>query len=87
MNTTLENYFRTHIWSPLNAGNTTFHPELRRSHLPPQLEMGHRVGVGQGIESLKPGEIILEYPLKDDLAGIGLFQHTKGLHKASRFFA
>ncbi|OGM44662.1 esterase [Aspergillus bombycis] len=70
---TLEDYMRTHIWSKLGAVSTTFHPELYRETLPPQMGMGYRVSVGQGAKSLKPGPIILKQPAQDDLGGIGLF--------------
>lgn len=52
---------------------TTFHPELYHGHLPQQLEMAHRICVGEGARSVKPGKIILNYPLQNELGGIGLF--------------
>lgn len=64
---------QTHIWSKLGAVSTTFHPELHRDTLPPQMGMGYRVSVGQGTKSLKSGPIILKQPAQDDLGGIGLF--------------
>ena len=64
---------QANIWSKLSARSTTFHPEWRTGTLPPLLEMGKRVSTGQGIESVKPGRIILERPSKNDLGGIGLF--------------
>ncbi|UDD64360.1 hypothetical protein AFCA_011596 [Aspergillus flavus] len=72
-NSTLEDYMQTHIWSKLGAVSTTFHPELHRDTLPPQMGMGYRVSVGQGTKSLKSGPIILKQPAQDDLGGIGLF--------------
>ncbi|KAE8155889.1 beta-lactamase/transpeptidase-like protein [Aspergillus tamarii] len=72
-NSTLEDYMQTHIWSKLGARSTTFHPELYRETLPPQMGMGYRVSVGQGTKSLKTGPIILKQPAQDDLGGIGLF--------------
>ncbi|GAB1200110.1 hypothetical protein APSETT444_009477 [Aspergillus pseudonomiae] len=72
-NSTLEDYMRTHIWSKLGAVSTTFHPELYRETLPPQMGMGYRVSVGQGVKSLKSGPVILKQPAQDDLGGIGLF--------------
>ncbi|KAE8372725.1 beta-lactamase/transpeptidase-like protein [Aspergillus bertholletiae] len=72
-NSTLEEYMQTHIWSKLGATSTTFHPELHRATLPPQMGMGHRVSVNQGIKSMKPGPVILQQPAQDDLGGIGLF--------------
>ncbi|KAE8341630.1 hypothetical protein BDV24DRAFT_151031 [Aspergillus arachidicola] len=72
-NSTLEEYMQTHIWSKLGAVSTTFHPELYRDTLPPQMGMGYRVSVGQGTKSLKSGPIILKQPAQDDLGGIGLF--------------
>ncbi|KAL3442326.1 beta-lactamase/transpeptidase-like protein [Aspergillus insuetus] len=70
---TLEEYMQANIWSRLGATSTTFHPELRPDTLPPQMQMGERVSVGQGNESIKRGKVILGYPLKDDIGGIGLF--------------
>ncbi|RDW64477.1 serine hydrolase domain-containing protein [Aspergillus mulundensis] len=70
---TLEEYMHANIWSRIGATSTTFHPELRANTLPSQMEMGERVSVGQGVDSLKPGRIWLGYPLEDDLGGIGLF--------------
>ncbi|CEL10244.1 hypothetical protein ASPCAL13366 [Aspergillus calidoustus] len=70
---TLEEYMQANIWSKLGATSTTFHPELRSDTLPPRMQMGERVSVGQGNKSVKPGRIILGYPLKDDIGGIGLF--------------
>ncbi|KAL3496344.1 beta-lactamase/transpeptidase-like protein [Aspergillus germanicus] len=70
---TLGEYMQTNIWSRLGATSTTFHPELRPDTLPPQMQMGERVSVGQGNESIKPGKVILGHPLKDDIGGIGLF--------------
>jgi CubicO group peptidase (beta-lactamase class C family) len=64
---------QANIWSKLGATSTTFHPELHPDTLPPQMQMGERVSVRQGNESIKPGKVILGYPLKDDLGGIGLF--------------
>jgi CubicO group peptidase (beta-lactamase class C family) len=70
---TLEDYMQANIWSKLGATSTTFHPERHTDTLPPQMQMGERVSVGQGNESIKPGKVILGYPLKDDIGGIGLF--------------
>ncbi|KAB8261129.1 beta-lactamase/transpeptidase-like protein [Aspergillus pseudonomiae] len=72
-NSTLEDYMRTHIWSKLGVVSTTFHPELYRETLPPQMGMGYRVSVGQGVKSLKSGPVILKQPAQHDLGGIGLF--------------
>ncbi|KAJ5111377.1 hypothetical protein N7532_001912 [Penicillium argentinense] len=69
----LEDYMKTNIWSKIGAISTTFHPELNRGTLPMPLEMGYRVGVGQGSKSVKAGRIILDQPAKDELGGIGLF--------------
>ncbi|KAF1815560.1 esterase [Eremomyces bilateralis CBS 781.70] len=70
----LEDYMQANIWSKLGAKHTTFHPELRPAgDLPPQQEMGLRPGGPKGTAPLGPGPIIMDYPLKDDLGGIGLF--------------
>ncbi|KAK5790253.1 hypothetical protein VI817_007540 [Penicillium citrinum] len=70
---TLENYMQEHIWAKLGATSSTFHPELHRGTLPEPLEMGHRVSVGQGSRSVKPGPITLVQPARDCLGGIGIF--------------
>lgn len=62
-----------HIWAKLGATSSTFHPELHRGTLPEPLEMGHRVSVGQGSRSVKPGPITLVQPARDCLGGIGIF--------------
>ncbi|KAL3456658.1 beta-lactamase/transpeptidase-like protein [Aspergillus heterothallicus] len=70
---TLEEYMQANIWSKLGAASTTFHPELYADRLLPRMEMGERVSDGQGNRSIKPGKIMLGYPLQNDLGGIGLF--------------
>ncbi|KAJ0418661.1 beta-lactamase/transpeptidase-like protein [Aspergillus carlsbadensis] len=69
----LEQYMQANIWSRLGAKSTTFHPELHANTLPPRMQMGERVSIGEGTKSIKPGRIILGYPATDDLGGIGLF--------------
>jgi CubicO group peptidase (beta-lactamase class C family) len=61
------------IWSQIGATSTTFHPERRRKTLPDAFEMGYRVNVGHGSESVKEGPITLQQPARDCLGGIGLF--------------
>ncbi|GAD92241.1 esterase, putative [Paecilomyces variotii No. 5] len=71
--TTLEDYMKANIWSKVGATCTTFHPEKNRDELPPQLEMGLRIRTESGNTRISPGRVILEYPRKNDLGGIGLF--------------
>ncbi|KAL2838524.1 beta-lactamase/transpeptidase-like protein [Aspergillus pseudoustus] len=78
---TLEEYMQANIWSKIGASSTTFHPELHAHTVPPQMEMGRRMSVGQGAKSIKPGRVILGYPLKDDLGGIGLFSTPRDFVK------
>lgn len=76
------------IFSKLAASSTTFHhPSQHRASnttnntQPPLLEMAYRVPVSNNNPSttttpktsLTPCPIILQYPLKQDLGGIGLF--------------
>lgn len=70
---TLEDLMRNNMRSRLGLSSTTFHPEIHRDSLPPPMEMGQRVSVGQGMSSVKQGRIILGQPAKDELGGIGLF--------------
>lgn len=72
---------QTNIWSKIGATSTTFHPENRPETLPPLLEMGIRVTVGQGAKSVSPGSIIYGQPPEDDLGGIGLFSTPMDLIK------
>ncbi|KAL1851887.1 hypothetical protein Plec18170_006190 [Paecilomyces lecythidis] len=71
--TTLEDYMKANIWSRIGATCTTFHPEKNRDILPPQLEMALRTRMEDGQTHISPGRVILEYPRKNDLGGIGLF--------------
>jgi hypothetical protein len=61
--------------------STTFHPEWYREKLPAQLEMGHRVKNSNGTNSVKLGHIMMQYPLQDDIGGIGLFSTPQDFSK------
>lgn len=77
----LESYMQENIWSKIGAQSSTFHPELHRGSLPEPLEMAHRVSVGQGSRSVKPGPITLVQPAKDCLSGIGIFSTAEDFSK------
>lgn len=77
----LESYMQENIWSKIGAQSSTFHPELHRGSLPEPLEMAHRVSVGQGSRSVKPGPITLVQPAKNCLGGIGIFSTAEDFSK------
>src|SRR5262245_30370089 len=69
----LEEYMQKNIWSPIGATSTTFHPETQSNTSVPIFEMGNRLRAGEGARSVGPGQVSLQYPLGDDLGGIGLY--------------
>lgn len=71
----------TNLWTPLSMKSTTFHPERHRDTLPPQLDMARRCTASDGTKSITPGEIIMKYPLDDDIGGIGLFSTAQDFSK------